>query len=152
MLGIFSCFCCHLLTFSKKSSRKTIRASNSLDPDHDLDPNRLQRLSADNTLNASKEIVIHVCTAIQPSRMSKHTSGKKHLSRKCFKNGSGENALMHRPFLTINDYLRVLHKISCDMCFQIMWHFDKCRLRRACAASVKLRNYKLCLVSSLTVI
>ena len=26
-------------------------------------------------------------------------------------------------------------KLSCDMWFPTMWHFDKCRLRRACAAS-----------------
>ena len=50
---------CHLLTFSKssflkKSFRNNIRVSNNLHPDHarhfvgpDLDPNCLQRLSAD---------------------------------------------------------------------------------------------------------
>ena len=44
------------INFSKKSSRNTIRVSNSLDPDQarhfvrpDLGPNCLQRLSADNT-------------------------------------------------------------------------------------------------------
>ena len=44
------------LTFSKNSFRNTIRGSNSLDPDQarlfvgpDLDPNCLQRLSADDT-------------------------------------------------------------------------------------------------------
>ena len=58
MLGKFSCFYCQLLTFSKltfskNSSRNTIRVSNSLDPDQDrhsvgpdLGPNYLQRLSA----------------------------------------------------------------------------------------------------------
>ena len=40
MLIIFSCFCCRLLTFFKinffkKKFRKTIRVSNSLDPDQD---------------------------------------------------------------------------------------------------------------------
>ena len=60
MLGNFSCFCCHLLTFSKikvfkKSFRNTIRVSNRLDPDRaqqnvgpDLGPICLQRLSEDN--------------------------------------------------------------------------------------------------------
>ena len=38
------------------------------------------------------------------------------------------------------------------MWFPTMWHFDKCRLRRACAASLKLRNLKWCSVSSLTLI
>ena len=59
MLGIFSCFCCCLLTFfkiiffSKKYLRNTISVSNSLDPDEawhivrpHLGPNCLQRLSA----------------------------------------------------------------------------------------------------------
>ena len=53
MLGNFSCFCCHLLTFSSKNSfRNIIRVSNGLDPDQDrcsvgpdLVPNCLQRLS-----------------------------------------------------------------------------------------------------------
>ena len=40
MLGNFSCFCCHLPTFSKinffkKSFRNTIRVSNNLNPDQD---------------------------------------------------------------------------------------------------------------------
>ena len=50
-------------TFSKKSFRNTIRVSNSLDPDQarhfvgpDLDPNCLQRLSADDT---SRQIQLH---------------------------------------------------------------------------------------------
>ena len=56
----FSCFCCHLLTFSlifcfsKKSFKNNIRASNCLDPDQDvhsfspnLGPNCLHRLSTD---------------------------------------------------------------------------------------------------------
>ena len=60
MLGIFSCFCCHLLIFSlifcfsKKSFKNNIRVSNCLDPDQDghsfspnLGPKCLQRLSAD---------------------------------------------------------------------------------------------------------
>ena len=59
MLGNFSCFCCRLLTFYKinflkKNFRNTFRVSNNLDPDQDrhsvgpdLDPNCLQRLSAD---------------------------------------------------------------------------------------------------------
>ena len=45
-----------LFSFSKNSSKNTIRVSNSLDPDHapysvgpDLDPNCLQKLSADLT-------------------------------------------------------------------------------------------------------
>ena len=60
MLGNFSCFCCFMLTFffktifSKKSVKTTISVPNSLDLDQhqlsvgpDLDPNCLQRLSAD---------------------------------------------------------------------------------------------------------
>ena len=65
MLGNFACifvvfyfffgFFCRLhFYFKKKSFRNTIRVSNSLDPDqarrfvgHDLGPNCLQRLSAD---------------------------------------------------------------------------------------------------------
>ena len=59
MLGNFSCFCSHLLTFSKltfsqNSFRNTIRVSNSLDSEQDrhsvgpdLRPNCLQRLSVD---------------------------------------------------------------------------------------------------------
>ena len=38
------------------------------------------------------------------------------------------------------------------MWFQTMWQFDKCRFRRACAASVKLSNVQWCSVSSLRVI
>ena len=35
-----------------------------------------------------------------------------------------------------NTFLYFLsNKISRDMCFPTMWHFDKCTLRRACAAS-----------------
>ena len=60
MLGSFSCFCCHLLTFSKINFCKnffknTIRVSNNLDSDQDrhnvspdLDSNCLQILPADN--------------------------------------------------------------------------------------------------------
>ena len=33
-----------------------------------------------------------------------------------------------------------------------LWHFDKCRLRQACAAPFKLRNSKWCSISSLTLI
>ena len=58
----FACFFCRLWIYflnklfqKKKSLRNTIRVSNSLDPDQDrrfvgpgLDPNCLQRLSADN--------------------------------------------------------------------------------------------------------
>ena len=58
MLGNFSCFCCHLLTFFKsqlfKKILSDIRLSNSLDTDQerkkigpDLCPNCLQRLLAD---------------------------------------------------------------------------------------------------------
>ena len=60
MLGIFSCICYHLLTFSlifcflKNSFKNNIRVSNCLDPDQDghsfspdLSPNCLHRLSAD---------------------------------------------------------------------------------------------------------
>ena len=58
MLGNFSCYCCHLLTFSKltfskNSFRHTFRVSNSFDPDQDrhsvgpdLGPNCLQMSSA----------------------------------------------------------------------------------------------------------
>ena len=42
--------------------------------------------------------------------------------------------------------------LSREMWFPTTWHFDKCRLRRACVASFKLRNSKLCLVSSSTII
>ena len=42
--------------------------------------------------------------------------------------------------------------LSHGMWFPTMWHFDKYRLRRACAASFKLRNSKLCSVSSLSII
>ena len=59
MVGNFSCFCRRLLQnhlFSKYSFSTTARLSNSLDPDQDrrsvgpdLDPNRLQRLSAGDT-------------------------------------------------------------------------------------------------------
>ena len=60
MLGICSCFCCHLLTFSlifrfsKNSFKNNISVSNCLDQDQDghsfspnLGPNCLHRLSAD---------------------------------------------------------------------------------------------------------
>ena len=65
MLGNFSCFCCCLLnfsksTFSKNALRNTIRESNSLDPDqdqhsvdHDLEPNCLQKLSAEDKVVSS---------------------------------------------------------------------------------------------------
>ena len=63
LLGIFSCFFCRLLifsksNFSKNSFRNTISVSDRMDPDQsqrfvyvgpDLGPNCLQRLSADNT-------------------------------------------------------------------------------------------------------
>ena len=61
MLGNFPCFFCLLQIFSKSffrknSFRKTIRVSNSLDPDQaryfvgpDLGPNCLQTLSEDDT-------------------------------------------------------------------------------------------------------
>ena len=42
--------------------------------------------------------------------------------------------------------------MSHDGWFPTMWHFDKWRLRRACAASFKLRNSKWCSASSLTII
>ena len=43
MLGNFSCFCCHLLTFFKimfvtNFFKNTIRVPNSLDPDQDRHP------------------------------------------------------------------------------------------------------------------
>ena len=74
MLGNFACFfvicgffcCCFFwkVTFSKKPFKSTIRASNSLDPDQaryfvdpDLDPNCLQRLSADDKVATSGERV-----------------------------------------------------------------------------------------------
>ena len=70
MLGNFLCFCCRLLsifsklTFSLNSFKNTIRVSNGLEPDQDgcsvgpdLDPNCLQRLSADNKVATSMEKV-----------------------------------------------------------------------------------------------
>ena len=33
-------------------------------------------------------------------------------------------------------------KMNHDRIFPTRWHFDKCRLRRACADFFKLRNYK----------
>ena len=67
-MGNFSCFCCRLLTFSKLSfkknlSGKTIRVSNSLDPDHDrqnpdLGPSCLQSLSADKKLVANNKVKV----------------------------------------------------------------------------------------------
>ena len=65
MLGNFSCFCCCLLsfsksTFSKNSFRNTLTVSNGLDPDqdqhsveHDLEPNCLQKLSAEDKVASS---------------------------------------------------------------------------------------------------
>ena len=50
MLGNFSCFSCHLLTFFKINffkkilSRTTIRVSNSLDPDEDRHSDRLMSI------------------------------------------------------------------------------------------------------------
>ena len=41
-----------------------------------------------------------------------------------------------------------LQYMSRNMRFQTMWHFDRCRLRQACAAYFKLRNSKCCSVSS----
>ena len=38
------------------------------------------------------------------------------------------------------------------MWFPSMWHFDKCRPRRACAASFNFRSSKSCSVSSLTLV
>ena len=46
----------------------------------------------------------------------------------------------------------VLIEMSCDMWFPTMWHFDRCRLRRACASSFKVTNSNCCSVSSFTVI
>ena len=43
-------------------------------------------------------------------------------------------------------------ELSREMWLQTMWYFDKCRFRRACAASFKLSNLKWCSVSSLRVI
>ena len=43
-------------------------------------------------------------------------------------------------------------ELSRDMKFPTMWCFDKCRLRRACSASFKLRNSKGCSGSNLTAI
>ena len=69
MLGIFSCFCCRLLTFrnnilAKNSLRNTFSVAKGMDPDQDrrsvgpdLDTNFLQRLSADDkSLLARKEL------------------------------------------------------------------------------------------------
>ena len=67
MLGNFSCFCCHLLTFffnSRNSFRNTIRVLNGLDKDQNrcsqllssnLGPNCLKRLSPDDKVAATKE-------------------------------------------------------------------------------------------------
>ena len=70
-------------------------------------------------------------------------------------------ALHLRPIVFLREQRRLwlLYSLRCsfqvltsrDMCFSTMWHFDKCRLRRACEASFKLRNSKGCTVSSLTV-
>ena len=57
------------ILFQKKYFRKTIRVSNSLDPDQarhcigpDLAPNRLQRLSADDNLPlAGKKLIEKAC-------------------------------------------------------------------------------------------
>ena len=69
MLGNFSGFCCHLLTFlnstfSKNSFCNTFRVSNSLDPDQDrffvgpdLGTNCLQRFTADDKCHPSQERV-----------------------------------------------------------------------------------------------
>ena len=68
------------MTFSKHSFRNTIKVSNSLDSDHarlnvgpDLDPNCLQRLSADEKIVlARKESIlswlIHIFTVIDHSK------------------------------------------------------------------------------------
>ena len=71
MLGNFSGFCCHLLTFSKNSSRNTISVPNGLDTDQDrqnvgpdLGQNCLVRLSADEKVTASKERVKRVVLTI----------------------------------------------------------------------------------------
>ena len=70
LLGNFSCFfvVCWFFSksiFSKNSFTNTIRVSNSLDPDQarqnvgpDLDPNCLQRLSADDTRRQSLIIIL----------------------------------------------------------------------------------------------
>ena len=59
------------LAFSKNSFRNTIRVWNSLDPDQarhfvgpDLDPNCLQRLSADNTSRQRGEVKYSICSKI----------------------------------------------------------------------------------------
>ena len=80
MLGNFSYFCYHLLTFfhfffQKNSFRNTIRVSNNLDLDQDrysvgpdLGPNCLQRLSADDKKLplASHELIIFISTRSFP--------------------------------------------------------------------------------------
>ena len=67
MLGNFSCFCCHLLTFFKinyfkEFFRNTVRVLNGLDPDQDrhyvspdLCPNCLQKLSADDKSSRTRK-------------------------------------------------------------------------------------------------
>ena len=44
------------------------------------------------------------------------------------------------------------NNICVETWFPTMWHFDKCRLRWACATPFKRRNSKSCSFSSLTVI
>ena len=46
----------------------------------------------------------------------------------------------------------VWYNMSRGIWFPTMWHFDKCRLRRACAASFWAQKPKWCSVSSLTLI
>ena len=68
MLGNFSCFCCHLLTFFKtnflEKNQKHFKSIKSLDQDQDrhsvcpdLGPNCLQRLSVYKNVTTSKERV-----------------------------------------------------------------------------------------------
>ena len=47
--------------------------------------------------------------------------------------------------------LLLVHNLSCNMWLPTLWHFEKCRLRWACAASFKLRNSKCCSLNSLPV-
>ena len=61
----------------------------------------------------------------------------------------------HQKLVTENEQLKKQVEevlMSHGMRFPTIWHFDMCRLRRASAAPVKLRNSKWCSVSSLTVI
>ena len=92
--GNCSCLCSHLLTFfkiifSKNSFRNTIRMSNGLDPDQDqhsvssdLDPNCLQRLSADNKSPlARQELIFNFCLHAYVKSMSR--KGSKETAQLC---------------------------------------------------------------------